>query len=56
MTQEDNSMGMLMHHTWLEQQKKAEKPVVENKAEETAKEEPEAEPVKKTGGRRKASK
>ena len=49
-------MGMLMHHTWLEQQK-AEKPVVEEKAVETAeKTEPEAEPVKKTGGRRKASK
>ena len=49
-------MGMLMHHTWLNEQKKqkpsAEKPVekpVENK-------EPEAEPVKKTGGRRKTSK
>lgn len=46
-------MGMLMHHTWLNEQKKqkpsAEKPVekpVENN-------EPEAEPVKKTGGRRK---
>lgn len=45
-------MGMLMHHTWLEEQKKAapkpeEKPV-ENK--------PEAEPEKKPTGRRKTSK
>ena len=48
-------MGMLIHHTWLEEQKKktapvkqAEKPVETN--------EPEAEPVKKTGGRRKTIK
>ncbi len=45
-------MGMLMHHTWLEEQKKnapkqEEKPV-ENK--------PEAEPEKKPTGRRKTSK
>jgi hypothetical protein len=46
-------MGMLMHHTWLEQQKqeenKVEKPV-EEKAEEK---EQTTEPVKRTGGRRK---
>lgn len=50
-------MGMLMHHTWLDQQKKAEKKPV-NKAEETVEEnkETESEPVKKTGGRRKAIK
>ena len=45
-------MGMLMHHTWLEQQKeqekKPEKPVIEPKEEETAETEP-----KRTGGRRK---
>ena len=46
-------MGMLLHHTWLEEQKKKsakakpeEKPVEDK--------EPEAEPVKKTGGRRKS--
>ncbi len=46
-------MGMLMHHTWLEQQNK--KPVDEPKQAEKAEEtnEPEAEPIKKTGGRRK---
>ena len=45
-------MGMLLHHTWLEQQKKQEeKPV---KPVEKVKEEPvPEEPVKKTGGRRK---
>ena len=50
-------MGMLMHHTWLEQQKKAVKPVAEPVTEKVAEEtkEPETE-VKKTGGRRKASK
>ena len=48
-------MGMLMHHTWMaEQKKKAEKkPVVEVKTEEVK--EPEAE-VKKTVSRRKSSK
>lgn len=46
-------MGMLMHHTWLAQQKKAEKkPVAEVKTEKV-KEEVEPETVKKTGGRRK---
>ena len=46
-------MGMLMHHTWLEQQKKAEeKPV----AEPAVQEEPETEPAKKAGGRRKTTK
>ena len=47
-------MGMLMHQTWLnEQKKKAVKPVAEAKTEEVK--EPETE-VKKTGGRRKTSK
>lgn len=48
-------MGMLMHHTWLEQQK--QKPVakpVKKPVEETN--EPEAEPVKKATGRRKVIK
>ena len=49
-------MGMLMHHTWVEQQKKAKKPEPAKRVEEPMKEEPEAEPMKKTGGRRKASK
>ena len=50
-------MGMLLHNTLMEQEAaqrkaKAEKPVeVPNE-----KSEPEAEPVKKTGGRRKVSK
>lgn len=49
-------MGMLMHHTWLEQQKakKPETVVRKERVEEPAEEtEPKAEPVKKTGGRRK---
>lgn len=51
-------MGMLLHNTLMEQEEnqrkaKAEKPV-EVPKEETK--EPEAEPVKKTGGRRKTSK
>lgn len=50
-------MGMLMHHTWLAQQEDAAKRPVETKPAEKA-EEPkeEAEPAKKTGGRRKAVK
>lgn len=49
-------MGMLMHHTWLEQQKKAEKkPIAKEVTEEVKEQEPEA-PVKKIGGRRKATK
>ena len=49
-------MGMLMHHTWMEQQKQAQKPVEQEK-KPVAKEnvEPEA-PVKKTGGRRRTTK
>jgi len=51
-------MGMLMHHTLVEQDKasaqrvetKAEKPVEVPKAEETSA------PAKRTGGRRKVSK
>ena len=52
-------MGMLIHHTWLEEQKRAKKPeTVTGKRDEDPVEtdEPEAEPVKKTGGRRKAIK
>lgn len=51
-------MGMLMHHTWLEQQKQAsaekeqKKPVEAVKAEKPVKETAKA-PVKRTGGRRK---
>lgn len=43
-------MGMLMHHTWLEQQKQNEKP---KKVTPAPAEKPEKEsaPVKKTGGR-----
>ena len=50
-------MGMLLHNTWLEQQKKArmlkKTAPVADEAEKP--EEPEA-PVKKTGGRRKTTK
>ena len=47
-------MGMLMHHTWLNEQKKKVKAVpAEKPVEETN--EP-SEPVKKTGGRRKTAK
>lgn len=51
-------MGMLLHHTWLEQQKKVNKPKPVVRDEDPVKEtkEPEAETVKKTGGRRKVSK
>ena len=48
-------MGMLLHHTWLEQQKaeqEQKKKAVAPKAE-AEKPEPVKEPVKKTGGRRK---
>ena len=49
-------MGMLMHHTWLEQQK-TDKPVKEKATEVVAVEEDQkAEPAKKTAGRRKTSK
>jgi hypothetical protein len=51
-------MGMLMHHTWVEQQK--QKPVkaepVPAPVKEEPKEEPVKEPVKRTGGRRKTTK
>ena len=52
-------MGMLMHHTWLAQQeqkeqpKKAEPKPVEEVKEGKSAEEP---PVKRAGGRRKATK
>ena len=47
-------MGMLMYHTWLnEQKKKAKADTPAEKSVEKAKET--AEPVKKTGGRRKAT-
>ena len=51
-------MGMLMHHTWMNQQKQNEQP---KKAEpapvEEVKEEKSAEtPVKRAGGRRKTTK
>lgn len=48
-------MGMLMHHTWLEQQK-AEKPVAEKKPAEKPEEKESETPVKKAGGRRKVTK
>ena len=46
-------MGMLMHHTWLNQQEQKKPEKVETKPVEEAKEEKSAEPVKRTGGRRK---
>ena len=50
-------MGMLMHHTWLNQQKQKEEPEKVSPAPvEEAKEEPVKEPVKRTGGRRKTTK
>lgn len=50
-------MGMLMHHTWLKQQKKkAEKPVAENKTAVAVEETEEPKAPAKTGGRRKTSK
>ena len=48
-------MGMLIHHTWLAQQKEEQerkKKTVAPKAE-VKEPEPVKEPVKKTGGRRK---
>ena len=49
-------MGMLLHHTWLKQQENAAKRPVEPEPVEKTEEKTEsaAEPVKKTGGRRKA--
>ena len=46
-------MGMLMHHTWEEMQKKKESPKKVAPAEEPREEPVNEEPVKKTGGRRK---
>ena len=48
-------MGMLLHHTWLNQQKQAEPKKEEPKPVEEVKEEPVKEPVKR-GGRRKTTK
>ena len=47
-------MGMLIHHTWLNQQEQKKPEKVESKHVEEVKE-PESvkEPVKRTGGRRK---
>ena len=52
-------MGMLMHHTWLQEQQKktADEPVKEKETvtvEVTEKNEPESAPLKR-GGRRKTS-
>lgn len=50
-------MGMLIHHTWLEQQKKTAEQVKETKAVEKADEKkPDAVAEKKPVGRRKVSK
>ena len=51
-------MGMLMHHTWLNQQKENVKPKVEPKpaAEEVKEKSAEEPPVKRAGGRRKTTK
>ena len=49
-------MGMLMHHTWLNQQEQAKPKKAEPAPVEEVKEEKSAEPVKKTGGRRKTTK
>ena len=51
-------MGMLLHNTLMEQEEAMRKAKAEKKPVEVPREvnEPEAEPVKKTGGRRKTSK
>ena len=49
-------MGMLMHHTWLNQQKQAEPEKAEQKPVEEVKEEPVKEEPVKRGGRRKTTK
>lgn len=51
-------MGMLMHHTWLEQQKaeKADVKPIEKPVEEKPEMPVKEEPARKTAGRRKASK
>ena len=48
-------MGMLLHHTWLNQQEQKKPEKVEAKPVEEVKEKS-AEPVKRTGGRRKTTK
>ena len=49
-------MGMLLHHTWLNQQEQKKPEKAEAKPVEEVKEEKSAEPVKRTGGRRKTTK
>ena len=49
-------MGMLLHHTWLEQQKAAKKPKKPAEPAENAEKAEEDAPVRKTGGRRKTTK
>lgn len=50
-------MGMLMHHTWLNQQKQKEQPKkVEKPVAEQPKEESPQEPVKRPGRRKSTDK
>jgi len=49
-------MGMLMHQTWLNQQKEKKPVKVTEKPAEKAVEEPVSEPVKRSPGRRKTTK
>ena len=51
-------MGMLLHHTWLNQQEQKKPEKAEAKPVEEVKEEKSAEetPVKRVGGRRKTTK
>lgn len=45
-------MGMLIHHTWLEQQKQEKPKKAETAPVEEPKEEPVKEPVKRAGRRK----
>ena len=49
-------MGMLMHHTWLNQQKANEPKKAEPKSADVKKEESDETAVKRPGGRRKTTK
>ena len=49
-------MGMLLHNTLMEQEEAMRKAKAEKPVEVPKEEKPEAEPVRKTGGRRKTSK